>query len=168
MAPFIHNINNIHIFFLIAPYILLPIFKLEENNFPGFSKNKTVGILELINMLAGNVQYRLTLGPQTQSMSGGNPFWSDVEPFWPIGPEQLTEIGGCGSCGMLIYAASASRGSPLILSQWCDFIQRRVALGWVTAWPSTIDFLLLFHPACIFPHPFLLSFPFLLAVFFGG
>lgn len=44
--------------------MLLPIFKLEENNFPGISKGKILGILELINMLAANIQEHLTLGPK--------------------------------------------------------------------------------------------------------
>ena len=68
--------------------MLLAIFKLEENNFPGISKGKILGILELINMLTANVREHVTLGPQIQSSSGGNPFGSDAKPF-------------CGSCGML-------------------------------------------------------------------
>lgn len=36
--------------------MLLSIFKLGKNNFSGITKNKILGILEVIDMLAGNVQ----------------------------------------------------------------------------------------------------------------
>lgn len=49
--------------------MLLPIFEIEEN-FLGISKNKVLGVLELINMLAGKCPIRFDFRtPSTKNIS---------------------------------------------------------------------------------------------------